>query len=154
MIEDSEWVSRLQGYLSKNGLRLTNQRKLIAATFFEAEGHLNFEQLYEAVQQRDSSVGQATVYRTLKVLVDSGLANSSRFGGNSALYESAITDEHHDHLICTECGLIVEFCDDQIESLQHVVAQGHGFTLKDHTMELYATCDRSHPACPKCPAKR
>ena len=112
MNDDSEWVDRLQNYLSKNGLRLTNQRKLIAETFFETEGHLNFQQLYEAVRMRDGNIGQATVYRTLKVLVDSGLASSSRFGGNSALYESAITDDHHDHLICTECGLIIEFCDD------------------------------------------
>ena len=149
MSDDSEWVERLQSYLSKNGLRLTNQRKLIAATFFETEGHLNFEQLYEAVQKRDSSVGQATVYRTLKVLVDSGLANSSRFGGSSALYESAISDDHHDHLICSECGLIIEFCHEEIESLQHVVAESHGFDLKDHTMELYGACNRTNPQCPK-----
>jgi len=147
--DDSEWVDRLQNYLSKNGLRLTNQRKLIAQTFFETEGHLNFEQLYEAVQARDGSVGQATVYRTLKVLVDSGLAHSSRFGGNSALYESAITDDHHDHLICHECGLIVEFCNDEIESLQHKIAEKHGFAIKDHTMEIYGACQRTNPLCPK-----
>jgi Fur family ferric uptake transcriptional regulator len=146
---ESEWVDRLQNYLSKNGLRLTNQRKLIAETFFETEGHLNFEQLYEAVRTRDGNVGQATVYRTLKVLVDSGLASSSRFGGNSALYESAITDDHHDHLICTECGLIIEFCDDEIESRQHVVAKNNGFAIKDHTMELYGECQRTNPQCPK-----
>lgn len=149
MSDDSEWVDRLQNYLSKNGLRLTTQRRLIAETFFETEGHLNFEQLYEAVRIRDTNVGQATVYRTLKVLVDSGLANSSRFGGTSALYESAISDDHHDHLICTECGLIIEFCDDEIESRQHVVAQANGFAIKDHTMELYGECQRTHPQCPK-----
>ena len=110
---------------------------------------MNFEQLYEAVQKRDSSVGQATVYRTLKVLVDSGLANSSRFGGNSALYESAITDDHHDHLICNECGLIIEFCDDEIEALQHAVAEKNGFVIRDHTMELYGECQRTHAECPK-----
>ena len=149
MNDDAEWVDRLQNYLSKNGLRLTNQRKLIAETFFESEGHMNFEQLYQAVQARDVSVGQATVYRTLKVLVDSGLANSSRFGGSSALYESAISDDHHDHLICQECGLIVEFCNDEIEALQHAVAKKHGFSIKDHTMEIYGECQRSNPQCPK-----
>ena len=149
MSDDSVWAERLQNYLSKNGLRLTNQRKLIAETFFETEGHLNFEQLYEAVRIRDSNVGQATVYRTLKVLVESGLANSSRFGGNSALYEPAISDDHHDHLICTECGLIIEFCDDEIEARQNAVAKQNGFEIKDHTMELYGSCQRTNAECPK-----
>jgi Fur family ferric uptake transcriptional regulator len=146
---DPVWQERLRAYLSRNGLRLTTQRHQIAETFFEAEGHLNFEQLYERVRTRDDTIGQATVYRTLKVLVESGLAHSSRFGGTSAHYESAIGGEHHDHLICTECGLIVEFCDEEIEARQIAVASRFGFEVKEHTMELYGGCLRTHPECPK-----
>jgi len=122
---------------------------LIAQKFFEAEGHLNFAQLYERVRAHDPAVGQATVYRTLKLLVESGLANSSRFGGTSALYESAVGDEHHDHLICSECGLIIEFCDEEIEARQVAVASSFGFDIHEHTMELYGRCNRSHPECPR-----
>lgn len=149
MSTDLDWQERLRAYLSGNGLRLTTQRHLIAETFFEAEGHLAFEELYQRVRSRDDSIGQATVYRTLKVLVESGLAHSSRFGGTSARYESAVGGEHHDHLICTECGLIVEFCDEAIEARQIAVAAGFGFGVQEHTMELYGACRRTHPECPK-----
>lgn len=134
------WEEKLEKYVKENGLRLTHQRRMIAQTFFESEGHLDLNQLHGLVQQREPGIGLATLYRTVRLLVDSGLASGSRLGGPAARYESALDDEHHDHLICVECGRIVEFCDDQIESRQDQIAREHGFRIVDHKMELYGVC--------------
>ena len=144
-----EWEARLTEYLSDNGLRLTRQRKLIAEAFFETEGHPNIDELYARVRKRAPHVGQATVYRTLKLLVESGLANSSRFGGGATRYEASDEDDHHDHLVCTQCGRIIEFRNDTIEHLQEQVASEHDFLMEDHKMEIYGVC-----ASCRRPAKR
>ena len=136
---DSSWDDKLARYLKEQGLRLTEQRRTIVDAFFGAEGHVDIDTLYQLVKERDSRIGQATVYRTLKLLTESGLANTSRFGGTATRYEPA-DDEHHDHLVCRGCGLIVEFVNDAIEELQEAVAQQHGFTLETHKMELYGRC--------------
>lgn len=137
------WEAELKDYLTAHGLRFTRQRELIAEAFFEAEGHPNIDELYDRVRRRDRRIGQATVYRTLKLLVDSGLANSSRFGGSAARYEAADDDDHHDHLVCTRCGKILEFVNETIELLQEQIATEHGFVMVDHKMEIYGVC----PAC-------
>ena len=134
--DDGAWADRLDDYLKDNGLRLTRQRRLIAEAFFEAGGHCNAEELYERVRRDNPGVGQATVYRTLKLLEASGLVSSSRFGTATTHFES-VDGGHHDHLICTRCGRIVEFVDDEIEVLQDAVAARFGFVLEDHKMELY-----------------
>ena len=139
------WEDKLTGYLKGRGLRLTEQRRTIVDAFFKAEGHVDIETLYQLVKERDPKIGQATVYRTLKLLTESGLAHTSRFGGTATRYEPA-DEEHHDHLVCRTCGLIVEFVNDEIEALQEQVAKEHGFILETHKMELYGQC-------PKC-AKR
>jgi len=133
------WEQRLTDYLKSQGLRLTAQRRTIADTFFETPGHLDIDSFYQIVKGRDPKIGQATVYRTLKLLVESGLAIKSRFGGPSTRYEVA-DDEHHDHLICTQCGRIVEFLNSTIEQLQDEIALRHGFELLSHKMELYGRC--------------
>ena len=138
------WQDKLNAYLKEHNLRFTTQRQLIAEVFFESERHLSFDELYDAVRQRDQSVGQATIYRTLRLLTDSGLASTSRFGGAAARYEPAHDDEHHDHLICIDCGRIIEFFNQEIEELQEATAKEHNFRLLDHKMELYGTC------MPKC----
>ena len=138
-MDEAVWVRRLDSYLKGNGLRLTAQRRLIAKTFFNAEDHLDVETLYNLVKANDSSVGQATVYRTLRVLVDSGLANRSHFGGPSARYEVA-DGHHHDHLICLGCNAIIEFHNETIERLQDTIAEEHGYVLESHKMELYGRC--------------
>jgi len=133
--------SRLRDYLVTHGLKSTRQRDLITQVFFEASGHLSVEQLLERVRAHDGRVSQATVYRTMRLLKDSGLAEERHFGDGQARYEPADSgDEHHDHLICTGCGRIVEFVNDQIESLQERVAAAHGFVVTDHRMELYGLC--------------
>ena len=127
--------------MDKNGLRSTSQRRLVTDTFFRSDGHLSIEDLLSKVRRKDPKVGYATVYRTLKLLRDSGLAHERSFGDGVSRYEVSHGDEHHhDHLICTECGKIVEFEDEQIEHLQEALAERYGFRLTRHKHELYGLC--------------
>ena len=136
----------LAKYIATKGLRMTQQRKLIAEVLFESDAHLNIDELYAAVKSRDKRVGYATLYRTLKLLTECGLAVSSTFGDGPARFESTLNRDHHDHLICTKCGKIIEFENDEIEQLQLSVCKELGFKLVDHKMELYGECTRTN--CP------
>ena len=136
--------ARLQSYMVKKGLRSTAQRRLIIDTFFEGASHMSIEDLLTEVRSRDRGIGYATVYRTLKLLAECGVASERRFGDGLSRYELA--DEastHHDHLICIVCGKIVEFEEPRIELLQDEVALRHGFEITSHKHEMYGTC----PSC-------
>lgn len=135
-----ELRSRLDEYMDRKGLRSTAQRRLVTELFFESAGHLSIEELLARVREQDPKVGYATVYRTLKLLKECGLAYERHFGDGVSRYEVAFEDEHHDHLICLECGSITEFESDEIERLQEDLARRHGFELKRHKHELYGTC--------------
>ena len=130
----------LSAFMAEHGLKTTRQRTLIIDTFFEVGGHLSVEELWTRVKGREARVSVATVYRTMKLLADSGLVHTRNFGDGQARYEVAVGRDHHDHLICTGCGAIVEFENDRIEALQDVVARRHGFLVKSHKMELYGLC--------------
>jgi Fur family ferric uptake transcriptional regulator len=130
----------LQRYMEQHGLKSTRQRSLIIDTFFSLDGHLSVEELWNKVRQQDTRVSVATVYRTMKLLHECGLAHARNFGDGQTRYEAAAGRHHHDHLICTHCGTIVEFEDDRIEALQEAVARKHGFTVTSHKMELYGLC--------------
>jgi Fur family ferric uptake transcriptional regulator len=132
----------LQAYMVKKGLRSTDQRKLIVETFFDSDNHVSIEELLARVRTRDPRVGYATVYRTLKLLSECGVANERRFGDGLTRYELADDTAHHDHLICVDCGDIVEFEEPKIEELQEAVAAQYGFALRSHKHELYGTCSR------------
>ena len=127
-------------HLDKKGLKSTRQRDLIVAEFFKKHQHLTVEELWGRVKQTDPKVGYATVYRTLKLLTESGLAFKREFGGGQARFEH-ITDHHHDHLICLGCNQIIEFENDQIEELQEKICRKHRFKLAHHKMELYGYCE-------------
>jgi Fur family ferric uptake transcriptional regulator len=139
------WHERFTDYLAHRGMRLTRQRELIAEQFFASHGHPDIEDLYRRVRALDRHVGQATVYRTLKLLVDSGLANVSRFGERISRYEAQDGEHHHDHLICTSCGKIIEFTCEAIEHYQEEVAESHSFEMTHHKMELYGRCSDCRP---------
>lgn len=131
----------LKSYIAKHGLKTSRQRELIAEVFFQAGGHLSIDELLERVRHADARIGQATVYRTMKLLTKCGLAESRQFGDGHTRYEPVDDhEEHHDHLICTSCGKIVEFHNSQIEALQARVAEKHGYTVTHHKMELYGLC--------------
>jgi Fur family transcriptional regulator, ferric uptake regulator len=135
---------QLNAYIARAGLKTSRQRELIADVFFTVGGHVSVDELLAAVHQHDRGVGQATVYRTMKLLTIAGLAVARQFGDGQARYELATDhDHHHDHLICVRCGRIVEFVEENIERLQDNVARLHGFVVTHHKMELYGVC----PAC-------
>ena len=115
-------------------------REEIIDIFFEMHGHLSVEDVWSRVRQDDPRVSVATVYRTMKLLSESGLAHARNFGDGQTRYEPAVGREHHDHLICTRCGAIIEFENDQIERMQDAVARRHGFKVTSHKMELYGLC--------------
>ncbi|WP_229595464.1 Fur family transcriptional regulator [Pseudodesulfovibrio sediminis] len=127
-------------FLKDNNLCMTPQRKVIVETFLETEGHFSAERLYARVKERAPEVGQATVYRTLKLLVDSGLADSIDVGEGGALYEHAYGHDHHDHLVCIRCQKNIEIFDGAIENRQADIAEQYGFTLTRHRMYLYGVC--------------
>lgn len=131
-------------YIAKSGLKNTPQRRLIAGVFLKAGKHVGSEELYDMVRKQDSSVGQATVYRTLKLLCDAGLATEMYFGDGITRYEP-VDDTHHDHLICRRCGKNIEVVDENIERLQEELAARHGFTLTSHRMYLYGDCPDCRP---------
>ncbi len=130
----------LARYLASKGLKSTRQRTAIVETFFDSGGHINVEALLEKVRAKDARVSAATVYRTMKLLCECGLAHARDFGDGRTLYESAAGRHHHDHLICTSCNRIVEFENEKIEQLQDAVARTHGFIVTQHKMELYGLC--------------
>jgi len=127
-------------YLVSNGLKLTRQRQFIANLFFKQHAHVSAEELYRQVNKKDKSIGLATVYRTLKLLSAAQLANERQFGDGSSRYEPALTDAHHDHLICTACGRIIEFENKKIEALQEEEALKNNFKVSHHKLELYGLC--------------
>ncbi|WP_373048305.1 Fur family transcriptional regulator [Vulgatibacter sp.] len=134
----------LNRYIAEKGLKSTRQRTLIVDTFFSTGGHLNVEQLLARVREQDRRISAATVYRTMKLLTECGLAQPRHFGDGQTRYETA--GDHHDHLICTSCGFIVEFENDEIEKLQLAVAKRHGFQVSHHKMELYGRCSKCRKA--------
>ncbi len=146
-MRESAWSKdeSLLRYMAEHGLKNTRQRNLIIDTFFELGGHLSVEEVWSKVRSQDAKVSVATVYRTMKLLSECGLAHTRNFGDGQTRYESAAGREHHDHLICTQCGTIVEFENDRIEAMQEAVARKHGFKVSSHKMELYGLCANCRP---------
>ena len=135
-------VAALGAYLAQRGLKHSRQRERIAQVFFGMGGHISVDELLVHARREDRRVSLATVYRTMKLLAESGLATAREFGDGQTRYEVAAGRARHDHLICTHCGEIVEFANDQIEALQAAVARRHGFEVERHRLELYGRCAR------------
>jgi Fur family ferric uptake transcriptional regulator len=127
-------------YASAKGLKSTRQRDVILDCFLSSEQHLSTEELYLKIKKQNAGIGFATVYRTLKLFAEAGIASEIQLGDGQTRYEHLHAGEHHDHLVCTKCGAIVEFANEAIEQLQKDVAQQHGFTIVTHKLELYGTC--------------
>ena len=129
---------RLAEYLSRHGLKHTRQRDAILDSFLGVPGHVTSEDLYERVRVEHPEIGAATVYRTLKLFVDAGIANAHHFRDGVTLYESE--GHHHDHLICVGCGDIVEFRNQVIEEELVGLAEKSGYRLTQHRLHLYGYC--------------
>lgn len=127
-------------FLKARGLKSTRQRELIFQVFLEAADHPSVDELYQRVRRKNARIGFATVYRTLKLMAESGWASSGQFGDRSARFERCLPGGHHDHLICLHCGKILEFENAGIESLQAQIARRKGFHMFDHKLEIYGYC--------------
>ena len=127
-------------YVKSQGLRKSTQRDLIADTFLARRGHRSMEELLAEARKKDARIGLTTVYRTLKLLTRCGLAAERKFNRQVSYFEPIPKGKHHDHLICLNCGRIMEFENPAIESLQRAVAGEHHFTITHHVLELYGYC--------------
>ena len=124
------------------GVKLTDQRKVIAKIMSESDDHPNVDELYKRVSKIDSKISIATIYRTVKLFEEAGILAKHDFKGGKARYEE-LSESHHDHLIDIKTGEIIEFVDDEIEKLQKKVADKHGYALVDHKLELYGIKKKS-----------
>ena len=134
--------SDIENKCINKGLKLTDQRKLVAKVMSDSEDHPDVDELYNRVSKIDSKISIATVYRTVKLFEESGILTKHEFKGGKARYEE-LNESHHDHLIDVKTGEIIEFVDDEIEKLQQKVADKYGYELVDHKLELYGVKKKS-----------
>ena len=135
-----EELDVLENYISKHNLKITHQRRAVLKIFLESEKHVSAEELYNTISKLEPKIGLATVYRTLALLTKSGLASEMDFGDGQKRYEHCYMHEHHDHMVCTECGKIIEFNHPLIEKFQEEVAAQSNFTITSHKLDLIGTC--------------
>jgi Fur family ferric uptake transcriptional regulator len=142
-VQYEELLNDFKTLLKRNSLKFTIQREVILETLYNSDEHLTPESLHHLIQKKypDLNTGIATVYRTLSLLEESQMVTYLSFGAQGKKYELG-AKEHHDHLICTECGEITEFVDDEIESRQHHITKQLGFEMRDHSMQIYGICKK------------
>lgn len=135
-------LEKFQVLLKENSLKFTKQRELVLKFLYENNGHFTPEDIYTLLKQQypEINIGIATVYRTLSLLETSHIASSISFGVQGKKYELGLK-KHHDHLICTECGDIIEFFDETIEERQEEIAKKFNFKMTDHTMKIVGLCE-------------
>ena len=131
-------MSKIEDKCKQKGVRLTDQRRLIAKVMSQSSDHPDIDELHKRISKIDEKVSIATVYRTVKLFEETGIIEKHDFKGGKARYEQS-SDIHHDHLIDVNTGEIVEFVDEEIEKLQNKVAEKLGYKLVDHRLELYGT---------------
>jgi len=129
-------MSRIERLCIKQGMRMTEQRRIIARVLSDAEDHPDVEEVHTRASKIDNRISIATVYRTVRLLEDAGILERHDFRDGRSRYEQ-ISEDHHDHLIDMESGTVIEFSNDQIEKLQELVARELGYKLVDHRLELY-----------------
>jgi Fur family ferric uptake transcriptional regulator len=135
-----ESLMRLHAFLQARGMKWTRQRDAVLRAFLRAEDHPTVHEVAVLARKDYPGLGTATAYRTMRLLAEAGVALEHRFGDGQGRFEVAMDREHHDHLICEECGLIIEFDDERIERLQEQAAAQHGFQPRSHRLEIYGLC--------------
>jgi Fur family ferric uptake transcriptional regulator len=135
-------LEKFQTLLKENSLKFTKQRELVLKFLYENDGHFTPEDIYTLLKEQypEVNIGIATVYRTLTLLETSHIASSISFGVQGKKYELGLK-KHHDHLICTKCGAIIEFYDETIENRQEEIAQKYNFHMTEHTMKIIGLCE-------------
>lgn len=139
----------LEHYIKERGLKLTAARMTVLEAFMSMESHVTAEAVYEAAKRIDPGIGQATVFRAMKLFREAGLAREACHDEGARQFEHAWRHAHHDHLSCVRCGAVVEFVDSAIEKAQEAVFKRYGFKADGHRLELYGIC----PACVAAPLR-
>jgi Fur family ferric uptake transcriptional regulator len=130
----------LTDYLRSNKLKVTPHRELILKTFLDHEGHHSVDDICRTVKKLDPRIGYTTVYRTMKLLAECGLAREIDLADGITRYEHLFNHEHHDHMICMECGASIEFFEAEIEEVQDDASAELGFKVLDHKLQIYGVC--------------
>lgn len=133
-------MSLFRACLHENQLPVTHQREAIAEVLFESNRHLSADDVAERLREQEEDIGKATIYRTLNLLVDVGLATEHDFNEGFKRYEMRVGSAHHDHLICTSCGDVTEFQQSELESMQQEVTREHGFRPLTRQLKIYGLC--------------
>jgi Fur family transcriptional regulator, ferric uptake regulator len=142
-----QWVwDGLDQHLHRKQLKQTRQRKEIVNCFLGLGNHVEAEELHQALRAEGLAVGLATVYRTLNMLKEAGLVEQKSFADGRSTFELVNPAEHHDHLVCVDCGVVIEFENEAIEKLQRSVAEQHGFRLTSHRLDLFGSCQKQNCA--------
>lgn len=142
-------IDAFRQFLAGKNQKLTPQRQVVLRIFMDHHGHMTPEELHQLARDMDPGLGLATVYRTLKLLEEAGLARELRLGDGVARYEYDYGRAHHDHIICTACSRNIEVLDPRIEALQEALARRHGFELTGHKMLLYGLCETCRASAQK-----
>ena len=129
-----------EDYLIKNGYRKTTERFFVIDELYALDGHIDVDNLYLIMKNKNYSISRATIYNTLDLLVECGLAVKHQFGDKSALYEQALTYKHHDHLVCNRCQTIKEFSDPKMEEIKETIGRALESKITNHSLVFYGDC--------------
>lgn len=140
-------------YLEEHGHRKTSERYVILDEIYSENGHFDVESLYESLLKKKHKVSRATVYNTIELLLDCNLVVKHHFGKNISLFEKAFSYKQHDHLICEDCGKIVEFCDPRLQQTRNKMGDILGFNVNTHSLNLFGNC-RKLAETGKCENKK
>ncbi|MCS7082891.1 MAG: transcriptional repressor [Bacteroidetes bacterium] len=137
-------------YIQRKNLRQTPERFAVLEEVYAIDGHFDADELFLRLRQKGSTVSRATVYNTLELLRECNLVTRHQFGRNQAKYERSYGYRQHDHLICLDCGQVLEFCDPRLQDIQQLVEEVYHFEVTHHSLELYGHCRREN--CPNRPS--
>ncbi len=133
-------------YLKERNQRQTPERFMVLEEIYRAEGHFDADDIFFNMKNAGTRVSRATVYNTLDLLIECGLVQRQQFGKNQYYYERSYAYQQHDHMICKECGVVIEFCDPRILEIQRLMEEIHDFTVEGHSLHLFGRC-KDEEAC-------